>query len=99
MSAFALGVSARRGLRLVGIADGLKTWTRSALQLGADAVVSVNEVACAVPGCAPYATIILVLRPDVSTRKLSIHKPMSEVSQDDVISGWLGGREATGAPP
>ena len=86
-------LSLRGARRTGGLRDtvaAIKTWTRDALDIGPECVVSVSELACGVPGCQPYETVVLVLRTDEATRKLSIHKPMAQVTREDVAAGWSG---------
>ncbi|WEX90094.1 hypothetical protein PZN02_005448 [Sinorhizobium garamanticum] len=61
----------------------IKDWTRNALSLTDEGVVSVNELSCHLPGCPPKETAILVMQQG-ETRQVSIHKAMSEVTKDDV---------------
>lgn len=74
---------ARGGASVVQSVRAIKCWTRKVLDLPDEAVVSVNEVACPVPGCPPRETIILVMQGS-ETHQASIHKAMAWVSQDDV---------------
>lgn len=64
----------------------IKAWTRTAIGEDADTVVSVIERACAQAGCPPRQTIILVLSPGRPGRKASIHKPLPEVTEQDVTA-------------
>lgn len=68
----------------------IKTWVRKALALDGRVVVSVNEIACAQPGCPPEETVILVLRAG-SAVKLSIHKAVADVIEADVIDAARDG--------
>jgi hypothetical protein len=63
----------------VSKARSVKQWTREALAFGDDTVVSVNEVACALPECPPKETIILVMGTERQTRQVSTHKPLIEL--------------------
>lgn len=65
-------------------ASKIKAWVRQALELDEAVVVSVNEIACAQPGCPPEETVILVLRAG-RAMKLSIHKALADVIEADVI--------------
>jgi hypothetical protein len=64
----------------------IKSWTRRALQLGNDAVVSVNELACAQPGCPPRQSVILVMTEGASPIKLAIHKGLMDVVEADILA-------------
>jgi hypothetical protein len=68
---------------IVERARSIKGWTRELLALADDAVVSVNELSCALPDCPPKETVVLVMQGS-STRQVSIHKPLSDVSKDDL---------------
>ena len=65
-------------------AAAIKSWVRQALGLDPKVVVSVNEIACAMPDCPPQETVILVLRAG-SAVKLSIHKALADVVEADVV--------------
>ncbi|MCD2174272.1 hypothetical protein [Rhizobium sp. C4] len=75
----------RRAPGLVDQARSIKQWTRESLSLTEDTVVSVNELACHVPGCPPQETVILVIRPS-ETVQASIHKAMADVAEADIQS-------------
>lgn len=61
----------------------IKQWTREALTLPGDAVVSVNELACHVPGCPPKETVVLVMR-GARRMHVSIHKRMQDLTKADI---------------
>ena len=66
------------------------------LGLGPDDALSVNEIACADPGCPDMETIVLVMRVGQPTRALRIRKPMEAVDAADIAA--LAAEERT-APP
>ncbi|WP_026620371.1 hypothetical protein M728_004047 (plasmid) [Ensifer sp. WSM1721] len=68
---------------VVSRARAIKQWTREALTLSDDAVVSVNELSCRVPGCPPKETVVLVMR-GARTMQVSIHKAMQELTAADI---------------
>jgi hypothetical protein len=78
----------RHGPGIVSKARLVKQWTREALVLDDEAIVSVSEVACALPGCPPRETIILVMGAERATRQVSIHRPLTEVNFKDVEAVW-----------
>ncbi|OJF89772.1 hypothetical protein [Pararhizobium antarcticum] len=80
---------ARRGSSIVDSARALKSLTRGILALADDVVVSVSELACHVPGCPPRETVILVMQ-GVETLQISIHKPMADVTEDDLLEAFAG---------
>ncbi|WP_207954902.1 hypothetical protein [Saccharopolyspora elongata] len=55
---------------------------RTTLGLTAQTAVTVQELACAEPGCAPIETKIAVL--DEAPRRWTLHAPVSEVD-DEVV--------------
>ncbi len=75
----------RRAPGLVEQARTIKQWTRESLALPDDTVVSVNELACHLPGCPPKETVILVMNAAV-TVQASIHKALAEVAEADVAA-------------
>ncbi|PWV95652.1 hypothetical protein DFR52_10948 [Hoeflea marina] len=80
---------ARGAHGVAGRARAIKDWTRAALGLAEEAVVSVNELSCHLPGCPPKETVILVMHQG-ETRQASIHKSMLEVTQDDIVPAFHG---------
>lgn len=71
----------------------LKGWTRRALNLGDDAVVCVNELTCSQPDCPPRSTVVLVLRANTPALRLSIHKALVDIGEEDVIAARLDGAD------
>lgn len=65
--------------------EAVKGWTRSAMELGADDAVTVTEIACQIPGCPPRETVIVAMPAKGHWLKTSIHKPMPEVVEEDVL--------------
>jgi hypothetical protein len=63
----------------------LKASVRQLLGLSEETVVMVTELRCAEPGCPPLETVIAILV-EGSSRQLKIHKPISEISPDDLKS-------------
>ena len=70
-------------------AAAIKLWTRQNLPLTEEMVVSVSEFACAKPSCPNRQTVILVLSEDAPTKKMSIHKTIADVSENDVFDACL----------
>ncbi|KKX25654.1 hypothetical protein [Rhizobium sp. LC145] len=85
---------ARNGPSVVSSARSIKLWARKLLSLPDEAVVSVSELACHVPGCPPKETVMLVMQGG-RTMQVSIHKAMREVRLQDLaaalVSDWEGG--------
>lgn len=78
---------ARNGPSVINSARAIKSWARQLLKVPDDAVVSVSELACHVPGCPPKETVILVMQ-GKETVQASIHKPMMDVREEDVAHAF-----------
>jgi hypothetical protein len=63
----------------------IKAWTKEALSLDEEAVVSVNEVACSQPDCPPKQVVVLILCASAPARKFAVHKPLMETGQEEII--------------
>ncbi|RXT29780.1 hypothetical protein B5P46_01500 [Rhizobium leguminosarum] len=84
----------RNGPSVVTSARAIKFWARKLLLLPDDAVVSVSELACHVPGCPPKETVILVMQ-GTETVQASVHKPMTDVTEDDVAHAFSAASNPT----
>lgn len=78
---------ARNGPSVISSARAIKSWARELLALPGEAVVSVSELACHVPGCPPKETVILVMQ-GTETVQASVHKPMEDVTENDVAHAF-----------
>ncbi|MFD1745347.1 hypothetical protein ACFSE1_07750 [Rhizobium helianthi] len=78
---------ARRNPGVVQSARMIKQWVKALLNLGESAVVSVNELACHLPGCPPKETVIIVMQEEGHVQ-VSIHKALTEVQEDDVARAF-----------
>ena len=85
MSAAFVNPLQRRTPGLVEQARAIKQWTRACLDLAEETVVSVNELACHLPGCPPKETVILVMNAE-RTLQASIHKALTEVAEADIVA-------------
>ncbi len=56
-----------------------------------NAIVSVNELACHLPGCPPKETVVLVMQGPGPTMQASIHKPMKDIVVEDIASAFCRG--------
>ena len=79
--------------RIPAAVAAIKGWTRTALAIDDEAVISVNELSCAKPGCPPRETVVLVLRRGAPASRLSIHMAIVDVGERDVIQACLRGAE------
>ncbi|MCJ2022760.1 hypothetical protein [Methylobacterium sp. J-067] len=77
------------------LAARLKGEIAPSLGLGPDDAISVNEIACADPGCPDMETIVLVMRAGQPTRALRIRNAMEAVDAADIAA--LAEEERTGA--
>jgi len=75
----------RRSAGVLSRAREIKTWARELSNLPDDAVVSVSELACHVPGCPPKETVVLLMHSD-QTIQVSLHKAIVEITQEDIAT-------------
>ena len=71
------------------MAAAIKFWTRQALALSDDQIVSVSEFACGKPTCPNQHTAIMVMSQEGPQRKISIHKRIADISEFDVLDACL----------
>ena len=64
----------------------IKAWTRAALGLGDDIVVSVNELACGQADCPPQQVVILILPEGAPARKFVVHNRLLDLREGDIIA-------------
>ena len=62
----------------------IKAWTRSVHDLSDGVTISVAEIACRDEGCPDIETVIGIMRPGERIEMVRIHKPLAEVSIDDL---------------
>lgn len=86
MSAPFVNPLSRGSASVLGRAREIKAWARELFGLSDDAVVSVNELACHVPGCPPKETVVLMMFGD-QTVQVSIHKAVLDVTREDIDAG------------
>ncbi len=70
-------------------AAAIKFWTRQALGLSDDFIVSVSEFSCGKPTCPNQHTAIMVMSQDGPSRKISIHKPLADICEFEVLDACL----------
>jgi hypothetical protein len=85
-----------RSAERAALATRLKTEIASALALGPGDALSVNEIACADPGCPDMETIVLVMRAGEPTRALRIRRTLDAVEPGDIAA--LAEEERQGRP-
>jgi hypothetical protein len=66
----------------------IKLWTRQALALTEESTVSISQFGCAKPTCPRNLTAILVMSQETPPRKITIHKSIVDVCEDDVVDAW-----------
>ncbi len=89
-----------RSAERAAIAARLKQDLRTALALGPCDALTVNEIACADPGCPDLETIVLVMREGQPTRALRIRQVMEAVTAEDraALVAEEGRRREAGEP-
>jgi hypothetical protein len=68
--------------------EAIKLWTRQTLALTEDSTVSVSQFGCAKPTCPRNLTAILVMSQATPPRKITIHKSIVDVCEEDVVDAW-----------
>ena len=66
----------------------IKLWTRQILALTEESIVSVSEFSCGKPTCPNQHTAIFVMSQEGVTRKISVHKPLADISEFDVLEAY-----------
>ena len=82
-----LGRAGKNPERLQAV-DRVEQWTRERFDLATEATVSVAEVACTLPGCAPLETVVMFWIAE-QRYQFKLFKPMAEVVADDLPYAWL----------
>ena len=62
----------------------VKTWVAEALQTDEETTLLVTEMRCTTPDCPSVKTVIAVMQPEQPTRLYKIHKPLRDITLDDV---------------
>jgi len=62
----------------------VRNWASEVWQVGENDAVMVTELTCTEPGCPPLETCIAWLKSDGQSLKVTVHKPLHEVTQEDV---------------
>jgi hypothetical protein len=71
------------------MAAAIKFWARQVLALADDEIVSVSEFDCGKPTCPNRHTAIMVMSQEGPRRKISIHKPLADICEFDVLDACL----------
>jgi hypothetical protein len=64
--------------------SNVKEWTREVLKLNDQVIVMVSELQCREEGCPPIETVIAVMETGKEKRMFKIHKPIDELTQNEV---------------
>lgn len=64
----------------------VKAWILDALQLEEETSLMVTELRCTEPGCPPIETVIALLKPSHPTHQYKIHKPVTDITVEDVAT-------------
>lgn len=84
--------SRRNSAGRAAAANRVEAWTRGRFSLPQDAVVSVSQVECGLPGCPPVETVVMFWTAERILHRFKVFKPLEEVSAEDLPPAWL--REA-----
>jgi coenzyme F420-reducing hydrogenase gamma subunit len=66
----------------------IKQWTRSRFGLASDAVISVSQIDCAVPGCPPVETVVMFWT-GTKHYHFKVFKPLADVLPQDLPPSWF----------
>ena len=82
--------SVRKSPERLQAVDRVTQWTRERFRLPKEAAISVAEVACSLPGCAPLETVVMFWIAE-QRYQFKLFKPLAEVVVDDLPFAWLMG--------
>jgi hypothetical protein len=82
-----LGLAKKTPGRLQAV-ERMEEWTRERFRLPKEAAISVAEVACSLPGCAPLETVVMFWIAE-QRYQFKLFKPVVEVVVDDLPYVWL----------
>jgi hypothetical protein len=82
-----LGMAKKTPGRLQAV-ERIEEWTRERFKLPEEAAISVAEVACSLPGCAPLETVVMFWIAE-QRYQFKLFKPVAEVVADDLPYAWL----------
>jgi hypothetical protein len=76
-------------------AKRIKEWVRAELPPDADVTILVSELTCSEPGCPPVETVIALFRGSDPAVKFKIHRPLAEVTREEIASLQLAQARST----
>ena len=82
-----LGLAKKAPGRLQAV-ERMEEWTRERFKLPKEAAISVAEVACSLPGCAPLETVVMFWIAE-QRYQFKLFKPLAEVVAGDLPYAWL----------
>jgi hypothetical protein len=82
-----LGLAKKTPGRLQAV-ERVEEWTRGRFRLPKEAAISVAELACNLPGCAPLETVVMFWIAE-QRYQFKLFKPVAEVVFDDLPYAWL----------
>ena len=71
----------------------LKAAARVAFDASDDDAVMVSELRCTEAGCPPVETVVALLRAGSQPKQVKVHKPIVEVTVEDLRAAVEGARE------
>ena len=80
--------SVRKGPERLEVIDRVTEWTRERFKLPEEAAISVSELTCTLPGCAPLETVVMFWIAE-QRYQFKLFKPVAEVAIDDLPYVWL----------
>lgn len=80
--------SAKKTPERLRVIDRVTEWTRERFKLPKEAAISIVEVACSLPGCAPLETVVMFWIAE-QRYQFKLFKPVQEVVADDLPYAWL----------
>jgi hypothetical protein len=78
----------RRSPERMQVIDRVTEWTRERFKLPNAAAISVSEVACCIPGCAPLETVVMFWI-EGQCYRFKLFKPVAQLTADDIPYAWL----------
>ena len=76
------------GVSLPEKAAAIEFWTRQIIAIPEGSIVSVSEYSCGKPTCPNQHTAIFVMSQEGVTQKISVHKPLADISEFDVLEAY-----------
>jgi nitrate reductase delta subunit len=80
--------SVRKSPERLQAVDRVAEWTRERFRLPKEAAISVAEVACSLPGCAPLETVVMFWIAE-QRYQFKLFKPVAQVVVEDLPYTWL----------